>query len=315
MLAAATAHAGPPDAAKVDELCRTVVDSSSNYKVRVQAALVLGKLGDARAVQPLIKALGDENRTVRGIAASALGQIGDPAALDPLRDLVRRESDSFVKGQAEKAVAALAAAGGGAGKQGAKIYVNFGGFVGGVKSAGPEAAKILHDALSRELGKLPIVTLDARRRPTSTTSASPACRASTSTATSRSSRTAIGGGGSETSCDVKVMVARWPQKSIIMWTNAGASVQSGSRPRDKENARQDCLEASARGLGEDLVEFPEGTRGLVECRDEGGSGGVHEHQRNSHAATGVQAQGQELPDRRRSSAALHGRPLSSSPWC
>jgi hypothetical protein len=51
------------------------------------------------------------------------------------------------------------------------------------------------------------------------------------------------------------MVARWPQKSIIMWTNAGASVQSGSRPRDKENARKDCLEASARGLGEDLVNF------------------------------------------------------------
>ena len=62
-------------------------------------------------------------------------------------------------------------------------------------------------------------------------------------------------GGNETSCDVKVMVARWPQKSIIMWTNAGASVQSGSRPRDKENARKDCLEASARGLSEDLVNF------------------------------------------------------------
>ena len=51
------------------------------------------------------------------------------------------------------------------------------------------------------------------------------------------------------------MVARWPQKSIIMWTNAGASVQSGSRPRDKENARQECLEASAGRLGEDLGNF------------------------------------------------------------
>jgi hypothetical protein len=40
-----------------------------------------------------------------------------------------------------------------------------------------------------------------------------------------------------------------------MWTDAGASVQSGSRPRDKENARRDCLEASARGLSEDLVNF------------------------------------------------------------
>jgi len=62
-------------------------------------------------------------------------------------------------------------------------------------------------------------------------------------------------GTSETNCDVKVMVARWPTKSIIMWTSAGASLQSGSRPRDKENARRDCLEASAGQLSEDLGRF------------------------------------------------------------
>jgi hypothetical protein len=51
------------------------------------------------------------------------------------------------------------------------------------------------------------------------------------------------------------MVASWPAKSIIMWTDAGATVQSGSRPRDKDNARRECLEMSARGLSEDLVNF------------------------------------------------------------
>ena len=65
----------------------------------MQAALVLGKLGDARAVQPLIKALGDQNKTVRGIAAPALGQLGDAAAVDPLRDLLRRESDRSCAGR------------------------------------------------------------------------------------------------------------------------------------------------------------------------------------------------------------------------
>src|SRR6185295_21713 len=135
---------------KVEDLVRAVTEDT-NYKVRVQAALVLGKLGDPRAVQPLIKALADQNKTVRGIAASALGQLGDAAAVDPLRGLLRRETDPFVRGQAEKAMAALAARGGGAGKR-AKIYVNFGAFGGGVKSAGPEASKIIHEALSRELG-------------------------------------------------------------------------------------------------------------------------------------------------------------------
>ena len=52
------------------------------------------------------------------------------------------------------------------------------------------------------------------------------------------------------------MVARWPPKSIIMWTNAGASVQSGSRPRDKESARARTAWRRRRGgLSEDLVNF------------------------------------------------------------
>ena len=248
LLAAASAR-GASDV-KVDELCRAVIEDG-NYKVRVQAALVLGKLGDPRAVRPLIKALGDSNKTVRGIAASALGQLGDAAAVEPMRDLLRHESDPFVRGQAEKAIGALSGGGGGGPKRGAKIYVNFGAFVGGVKSAGPDASKMLQEALSRELGKMPIVTLTL----------SPADQHNFGK--SGMSGFYIDGnitkledsGGNETSCDVKVMVARWPQKSIIMWTNAGASVQSGSRPRDKENARKECLEASARGLSEDLVNF------------------------------------------------------------
>jgi HEAT repeats len=249
LLAAASARAASD--VRVEDLCRAVVDEDSNYKVRVQAALVLGKLGDTRAVQPLIRALGDPNKTVRGIAAGALGQLGDSAAVDPLRSLMRRESDPFARGQAEKALAALSGGAGGGGNKRAKIYVNFGAFVGGVKSAGPEAAKILHEALSRELGKLPIVTLTlsaADQHNFGKTGMSGFYIDGNITRLEDS-------GGNETSCDVKVMVARWPQKSIIMWTNAGASVQSGSRPRDKENARKDCLEASARGLSEDLVNF------------------------------------------------------------
>ncbi|HEY7371695.1 MAG TPA: HEAT repeat domain-containing protein [Polyangia bacterium] len=248
MTAAASTRAAAAGDVRIDDLCRAV-NEDGNYKVRVQAALVLGKLGDARAVQPLIKALGDQNKSVRGIAASALGQLGDGAAVDPLRDLLRRESDPFVRGQAEKAMAALS--GGGAGGKRAKIYVNFGAFVGGVKSAGPESSKILHEALSRELGKLAIVTLTL-----SPTEQHNFGKSGMSGFYIDGNITKLeDSGGNETSCDVKVMVARWPQKSIIMWTNAGASVQSGSRPRDKENARRDCLEASARGLSEDLVNF------------------------------------------------------------
>jgi hypothetical protein len=62
-------------------------------------------------------------------------------------------------------------------------------------------------------------------------------------------------GANEINCDVKVMVARWPSKSIILWTSAGAAVQGGSRPQDVASARRDCLEASAGQVGEDLMKF------------------------------------------------------------
>jgi HEAT repeat protein len=46
---------------------------------RSRAAYELGKLGDPRAVPPLILALSDEAKLVRSWAAGALGQIGAPA--------------------------------------------------------------------------------------------------------------------------------------------------------------------------------------------------------------------------------------------
>jgi len=256
LLGASVAYAASE--VKVDDLCKAVIEDS-NYKVRVQAALVLGKLGDHKAVPFLIKALADQNKTVRGIAAQALGQLGDGHASDPLRDLMKRETDPFVRSQAEKAVAALAGAGGavggGSGGRKAKIYLNFGPFTGGQKSAGPEAAKIIQEALLKDLGKLPVVTL----------SLSPADQHNFAKTgllgfyidgnITRLEDVPTGGGSSETNCDVKVMVARWPSKSIIMWTNAGASLSSGSRPRDKDSAKRDCLEASAGQLSEDLGRF------------------------------------------------------------
>jgi hypothetical protein len=248
LMARAAAPAG-----KVDELCRALIEDA-NYKVRVQAALVLGKLGDPAAVPSLVRALGDANKTVRGIAAQALGQLGDGAAADPLHDLLRGESDPFVRTQAEKALAALGGGGAGGAKRGAKIYLNFGPFTGGVKSAGPDAAKLIHDALARELGKLQVVTLTLGAGGEKSFGRTGMMGFYIDGNITRLDDVNAGG-GSETSCDVKVMVARWPSKSIILWTNAGASLQSGSRPRDKENARHDCLEASAGQLAEDLGKF------------------------------------------------------------
>ncbi len=58
------------------------------YPLRRNAARALGKLGDRRAVNPLLDCLVCEDFYVREAAAQALGQLGDPAAIQPLLDLL-----------------------------------------------------------------------------------------------------------------------------------------------------------------------------------------------------------------------------------
>jgi HEAT repeat protein len=66
---------------KFDELKRL---SHTDARVRQGTAEALGKLGDARAVEPLIAQLTDDDSGVRQGAAAALGELGDARAVEPL---------------------------------------------------------------------------------------------------------------------------------------------------------------------------------------------------------------------------------------
>ena len=244
----------PAFAGKLDELSRLLLEDES-YKVRVQAAQLLGKLGDRAAVGVLGKALSDANKTVRWMAVQSLARLEDPAAVPFLRALVAREPEASVKTQAEKALLALSSGlDPGGGKRGSRIFLTFGSFSGGSGGADASVLETLRRALQRDLGKLPSVTFEG---------GDPRTFGKTGQLgffidgnVSRLDGAAGGAGpGGEINCDVKVMVARWPSKSIILWTNAGAAVTGGSRPQDVANARKDCLEASAGQLAEDLVKF------------------------------------------------------------
>ncbi len=58
---------------------------SPNFKVRAQAALVLGVQKDVnRVIRPLMGALADDTRAVRAAAAMALGRLGELCAVGPL---------------------------------------------------------------------------------------------------------------------------------------------------------------------------------------------------------------------------------------
>jgi HEAT repeat protein len=66
---------------------------SENVGWRWKAAESLARLGDPRAVDPLIETLRDEDWRVRQKAAWALGYLGDPRAIIPLRRAYRDERE------------------------------------------------------------------------------------------------------------------------------------------------------------------------------------------------------------------------------
>jgi hypothetical protein len=65
-----------------------------DFRVRVTAALELGKLGDVNAVEPLSGALADPNASVRAAAAAALEQLGDASAVPALKQHRLDRSDA-----------------------------------------------------------------------------------------------------------------------------------------------------------------------------------------------------------------------------
>ena len=75
---------GPPEVAKLKAKgnVKGLIKALGYYKdryVRGSAAVALGQIGDARAVEPLIVALYDNNKDLREAAVESLGQIATPA--------------------------------------------------------------------------------------------------------------------------------------------------------------------------------------------------------------------------------------------
>lgn len=66
--------------------------SSRKRLVRGAAAVALGKIGDKRAVEPLVKILEDDDALYRK-AAIALADLGDKRAIEPLKKRMEEKKD------------------------------------------------------------------------------------------------------------------------------------------------------------------------------------------------------------------------------
>ena len=241
------AYAAAARADRVDDLSRALLEDSS-YKVRVQAALVLGRLKDPRGAPALSRALKDDNETVRGVAALSLGQLGDRQAVPLLEDAARDRS-VFVRDQATRALSLLGAAA--PARAGAHFFLAIG-FQGGGKSS--EQYALVRQALTSELAKLPSVTLSVGAgAPSAKALAERKLQGYFVDGSIARLTAAIAGGGAQIECDLKAFVATYPERSIKMMTTEGASLQTGVR--DADNAKRDCLLAAAQALRDDVGKF------------------------------------------------------------
>jgi hypothetical protein len=94
----------------VEKLSDTLSSSSSD-KERIGAVTSLARLGDKRALKPLVSALHDPNAMVRAIAAAGLGKLGHRASLPALRE-AENDPDPLVQKRAHTAVIQVSEANG-----------------------------------------------------------------------------------------------------------------------------------------------------------------------------------------------------------
>jgi hypothetical protein len=100
-----------PRTAVADEDAAALHDlaTAGDFRLRVAAALALGKSRGPSVRPALERALGDAHPAVRSAAAAALGSLGDVAALGALRAALAQEATPGVKAQIETTIKRLSA--------------------------------------------------------------------------------------------------------------------------------------------------------------------------------------------------------------
>jgi hypothetical protein len=218
---------------RIDDLARQL-RSDADYKVRLSAALNLGKLGDPRAVPALTDGLADADRSVRAVSAGALGRLIDanvPAAdrdraLAGLEATATRDADSMVRGQAQKSLDSLTL----------RVYVELGPMADTTKRGGGVLA-IMRQEIAASL---------TRRAPTYRTrwpsGRSPSDAELRSHGTTGffidASITQLDQTGPHVACAVSMILATYPGKSMFGFLKGNAEIDAGG-----PQAMSDCVVA------------------------------------------------------------------------
>jgi hypothetical protein len=268
--------APPARADNVDTLIGQLGDSSD--KIRLAAVLNLTKLGDARAIAPLIDVLNnDSQKNVRGAAAKGLGTLVTSSVTGKQRsDAVAALNNAlnhpapFVQAQAQAALNLInsnspTTAGPPSGKPGG-VYVNIGPMASKTGNASVDAKirALMEKTATKTVGKV-------GNMPTTWPGGVPTAAALTSKnvqgfyidGTTNQLKVDISGSNATVSCKVSMLLADFPNKSIFGFLNGGAKVQGSSSPADIALASDDCVSAVVEDLiSKKIVPTIQGKAGL-----------------------------------------------------
>lgn len=109
VLTAASTPASTPSYADDSATLKKDLAGGGDFRVRVAAALALGKMKSKDALGPLVQALADPHAAVRAAAAAGLGSLGDAAAVPALERARSSEQTDSVRAQIDATIAKLKA--------------------------------------------------------------------------------------------------------------------------------------------------------------------------------------------------------------
>jgi len=247
-IAAAPARAQEP---RIDDVEESLVHDPS-YKVRVEAALILGKLREQRSVPALMAALKDGHPAVRATSARSLGMIGAPIAREALTAALH-DPVQAVRHMAREALRGLGGVDDSAPHEAGEASIRRRSAprlsfevrpVGDPRNqAGPVLRSHMRDFLVQQLRPIGEVSEDGRAN-------------YAIGGIIKNLYVARGGQDVEVICAVQLVVMRQPGNALFLMTFGEAHVQKPKRqfrPHLQASMELEAVEGAVRGASEDLI--------------------------------------------------------------
>ncbi len=214
---------------------------AQDFRVRVQAALELGRSGERAALEPLLEALDDSNASVRAAAAAALAKLGDANAV-PTLEKHRDDESRAVAREVAGALTVLARA-----APGAEIRVRLGTVHNGTRVRSGALEQQILAASKKKLGELPGVRVVSDEAAPALEPKSPDVMITTSIQKLTASRD---GDAIVYSASIEYIVQALPDQTIMAKVSGSASAaategEARDRTRSAE-LRREVLEAAVR---------------------------------------------------------------------